>query len=52
MIRNYLKIAWRNLSKNKIYSFINIGGLAIGLAVSYQSISAARANPVKSLRTE
>ena len=32
MIRNYLKIAWRNLLKNKVYSFINIAGLAISLA--------------------
>lgn len=32
MIKNYLKIAWRNLTKNRMYSFINIGGLAIGLA--------------------
>lgn len=31
MIRNYLKIALRNLTKNKLYSFINIFGLAIGL---------------------
>jgi len=31
MIRNYLKIAWRNLLKNKLYSFINIFGLAVGL---------------------
>ena len=31
MIKNYLKIAWRNLMKNKIYSFINIFGLTIGL---------------------
>ena len=34
MIRNYLKIAWRNLAKNKIYSFINILGLATGMAVA------------------
>ncbi|MCU0325769.1 MAG: ABC transporter permease [Spirosomaceae bacterium] len=34
MIRNYLKIAFRNLFKNKVYSFINITGLALGLAVS------------------
>jgi putative ABC transport system permease protein len=33
MFRNYLKISWRNLVKNKVYSFINITGLAIGLAV-------------------
>src|SRR6478736_4408347 len=31
MIRNYLKIAFRNLRKNKIFSVINIFGLAIGL---------------------
>ncbi|MES2795681.1 MAG: ABC transporter permease [Bacteroidota bacterium] len=34
MIRNYLKIAFRNLLKNKVYSFINIGGLAVGMAVA------------------
>ncbi len=34
MIRNYLKIAWRNLLKNKTYSFINIAGLAAGMAVA------------------
>jgi putative ABC transport system permease protein len=34
MIKNYLKIAWRNLRKSKLYSFINIAGLAIGMAVS------------------
>lgn len=32
MIRNYLKIALRNLLKNKVYSFINITGLALGMA--------------------
>lgn len=31
MLRNYLKTAWRNLLKNKVFSFINILGLAIGL---------------------
>ena len=31
MIKNYLKIAWRNLKKNKVFSFINVFGLAIGL---------------------
>jgi|GEM_PF-1749371 len=33
MIKNYLKIAWRNLKKNKLYSLINITGLATGMAV-------------------
>lgn len=32
MLKNYLKIAFRNLQKNFTYSFINIAGLAIGLA--------------------
>ncbi len=31
MIRNYLKLAWRNLMKNKVFSFINIFGLSVGL---------------------
>jgi putative ABC transport system permease protein len=34
MLRNYFKIAWRNLAKNKLYSFINITGLATGMAVA------------------
>ncbi|MBB5285606.1 putative permease [Rhabdobacter roseus] len=34
MIRNYLKIAWRNLVKNKSFSLINILGLALGMACS------------------
>jgi ABC-type antimicrobial peptide transport system permease subunit len=33
MFRNYLTIAWRNLIKNKLLSLINIGGLAVGMAV-------------------
>ncbi len=34
MIRNYIKIAWRNIINHKVYSFINIAGLAVGLACS------------------
>jgi len=34
MIQNYLKIAWRNLVNNKFSSFINVGGLAVGMAVA------------------
>lgn len=34
MIRNYFKIAWRNLLKSKGYSSINIGGLSVGMAVA------------------
>src|SRR6202008_1919443 len=34
MFRNYLTTALRNLRKNKAQSFINIGGLAVGMAVA------------------
>lgn len=34
MIKNYFKIAWRNLLKSKAYSVINIMGLATGMAVA------------------
>jgi len=34
MLRNHLKVAWRNLYGNKFFSAINIGGLAVGMAVA------------------
>ena len=34
MLQNYLKIAFRNLVRNKVYSFINILGLSLGMAVA------------------
>ena len=34
MIKNYFKIATRNLLKNKVYSGINIVGLAMGVAAA------------------
>ncbi|SOD79039.1 ABC transporter permease [Spirosoma fluviale] len=34
MLSNYIKIAWRNLIRNKGYSFINIGGLAVGMTIA------------------
>lgn len=37
MIKNYIKIAWRNLWKNKLFSFINILGL--GLAIPFALLS-------------
>jgi putative ABC transport system permease protein len=33
MFKSYLKIAWRNLMKNKVFSLINITGLTIGITV-------------------
>ncbi|MGV3587148.1 MAG: ABC transporter permease [Adhaeribacter sp.] len=32
MLHNYFKLAFRNLWRNKVFSFINIGGLSLGLA--------------------
>src|SRR5688500_183238 len=34
MYKSYFKIGWRNLARNKGYSVINIGGLALGMAVA------------------
>lgn len=34
MLKNYLKVALRNFSRNKVFSFINIAGLSIGMAVA------------------
>src|SRR5688572_1588751 len=34
MYKSYFKVGWRNLLKNKGYSFINIGGLALGMTVA------------------
>jgi putative ABC transport system permease protein len=34
MIRNYIKTAFRNLTRNKVSAFINIGGLAAGMTVA------------------
>ncbi|SDT67048.1 ABC-type antimicrobial peptide transport system, permease component [Mucilaginibacter mallensis] len=52
MIKNYFKIAWRNLVKNKAHSFINIVGLSVGMAVAimiglwiYDEVSFNKDNP-------
>ncbi|HEV8506126.1 MAG TPA: ABC transporter permease, partial [Chitinophagaceae bacterium] len=34
MFKNYFKTAWRNLVKNRIFSVINVGGLAVGMAIA------------------
>jgi putative ABC transport system permease protein len=34
MLKNYVVVAWRNLLRNRTSSFINISGLAIGMAVA------------------
>ncbi len=35
MLKNYLKIAFRNLRRQKAFSFINIMGLAVGMAACF-----------------
>lgn len=35
MFRNYFTIAWRNLKKHKVFSFINIMGLAVGITACF-----------------
>lgn len=35
MFKNYIKIAFRNILKNKVFSFINIIGLSIGLSAAF-----------------
>jgi putative ABC transport system permease protein len=35
MFQNYFKIAWRNLSRQKMYSSIKIGGFALGIAACF-----------------
>ena len=34
MFKNYFKTAWQNITKSKAYSFINITGLSVGIAVA------------------
>ncbi|MBC9929773.1 ABC transporter permease [Chitinophaga qingshengii] len=34
MLRNYFKTAWRTLINNKVYSLLNVFGLALGMAVA------------------
>ena len=38
MLKNYFIIAWRNLRKNKLFSFINILGLSLAIPFSLMSL--------------
>jgi putative ABC transport system permease protein len=44
MLQNYLKIALRTLWKNKLFSFINIFGLALSMAVGVMLFTTLKAN--------
>ena len=39
MIRNYIKIAWRNIIRHRSFALLNIAGLAVGLAASMLILS-------------
>ncbi len=61
MFKNYLTIALRAPLKNKLYAFINIFGLAMGLAAALliawitaagHAARVARARPIDALRYE
>jgi len=39
MYKNYFKVTFRNIAKNKVYSFINITGLSVGIACSIMILS-------------
>ena len=41
MLKNYFKIAWRNIAKNKVFSLINIFGLAVSMSVAILLITLA-----------
>ncbi|HEX5152718.1 MAG TPA: hypothetical protein VFW07_14805 [Parafilimonas sp.] len=38
MIKNYFKTAWRNLSRYKAYSIINVLGLTLGIVRIFSSL--------------
>ena len=42
MIKNYLKIAYRNLLRNKLFTLVNIFGLAIGMAACFLIVQYVR----------
>jgi ABC-type lipoprotein release transport system permease subunit len=55
MLLSYLRVALRNLFRNKLYSIVNILCFALVIAmitVSLQTIRAAQANPAEVLRQE
>jgi len=46
MIKNYLKIAFRNLGRHRVFSFVNIMGLAVGMTACFLIFLCVRFEPV------
>jgi len=42
MLKNYFRIAWRNVTRHKAYAFINISGLAVGIAACIMLFTVVR----------
>jgi hypothetical protein len=39
MVKNYIKIAWRNLKRNKVFSFINITGMTVAICMALLAVA-------------
>jgi hypothetical protein len=55
MLRNYLTVGLRSLTKNRAYAVINLLGLALPIAigtVAGHTFKVARLNPIHALRYE
>lgn len=42
MLQNYMRVAWRNLVRNPVYSLINLAGLSVGLCVCFFALHYVR----------
>lgn len=50
MFQNYLTVSLRNLWRNKLYTLINVLGMAVGIAAIVKVWQAVRTNPAEVLK--